>query len=132
MAKKPSRQKRNVSEMAPTDSTLPYIMQIDRKEWHEFEFNLDSLLKHDDGGGPDEDWSRYTVEAVHAEEAVRDDFLDDTDATDSIEIPFWAMKAFWEAILEAYTAGEDEIKLEVKLTQDRDGQNEINFREVAA
>lgn len=86
--------KRDLDGLEPTGD-LPYLLTLEADEKHTITVELDDFGKHKDGG-PKEKWSCYRCTI---------------DGNENTEVPFYMMEPFYDAIKDAYKAGDDEIEL---------------------
>jgi len=101
--------------MAPEGGDLPKMVTAEENEWITIVVDLDSVQK-EKNGGPDEEWSCYRFNGVIDGEDVEDE-----------EVPFWAMKAFWDLVGQEYQRGSEMVEIDYQRVK-RGNKNTARFR----
>ena len=100
---------------APTGD-LPLLLQLEEDEWHEIEIDLDSVEtgRTEPKEGSPKGWSCYLATINGEKES---------------EIPFWAMKPFYEFV-DSLPKKQQSKKLEIRYRRTLDGKkNTAEFKE---
>ncbi len=118
MAKKLSDWERRLNELKESaKGTMPWMATCDLDKWYDIEVKASTIAEEHDAG-PDEKWSCYRCEARHPES---------DGAWIQMEVPFWAMEGFLNAVLES-VGKEGEAYFEYKRTLGNKGLNEAEFQ----
>lgn len=118
---RPTKDKRRTAP-PPPGGNLPFLLRKDEDEWFTFVVVCsDDMLEPQQN---EREWSCYYVEAIDED----DEPIDDT-GHGTMEIPFWAMKDFYEVTVKAYEADANQINLKCKRVK-QGGRNYLRFREV--